>query len=316
MGRRVQGPPRSERPGGSEEGTAPIDDKRSRFDRLPQAWPLTVSPAAYTVLGCLAHHRNNRTGRCNPSLARMAKFTGLSTRTVRRALAELERVGRISRAPNRGSTSSYRLDFTPATYDTPATSVRPTPDTHGRGPRTPVSAEQDCRNKKDLLNHTLPPPSQPKNKKPTATDTTAVSEALERDPTAEGAVGLTAQDYREAWEGLDLIVAEPPPRPVGPLATPGKDLSGWRGGTTSNRALATVSRLSDGLVGHVEGEDRRQVAGRAKRRTGRCANRRLARSGSDHQDTTNRRRDSASDEAPEQPWRSEGWPRSGGEPQL
>lgn len=265
MSHRMEGPFRTNDPGGPEEGTVSRGDKRSRYDSVPQVWPLTVSPAAYAVLGCLAHHRNNNSGRCNPSLARLAKLTRLSKRTVRRSLAELERGGRISREPNPGSTSSYRLDFTPATYDTPATSVRPTLDTHGRGPRTPVSAEQDCRNKKDLLNHTFPPPSQPKYKKPTATDTTAVSEALGRDPTAEGAVGLTAQDYREAWEGLDLIVAAPPPRPVGPLATPGKDLSEWRRGTTSNRDLATVSRLSDGLVGDVEGEDRRQVAERAKR---------------------------------------------------
>ncbi|OXJ21304.1 helix-turn-helix domain-containing protein [Burkholderia sp. AU6039] len=65
------------------------------------------------VLLCLAHHHNRNTGLCCPSIALIAKETGNSERTVKRALAELKHTGLIhSKARRRAGepiSNSYQL---------------------------------------------------------------------------------------------------------------------------------------------------------------------------------------------------------------
>lgn len=49
-----------------------------------------VTPAAALTLLALAHAHNQETGRCDPSLKTIEAKTGLSERTIRRALRQLE----------------------------------------------------------------------------------------------------------------------------------------------------------------------------------------------------------------------------------
>ncbi|MPM11905.1 hypothetical protein SDC9_58256 [bioreactor metagenome] len=49
------------------------------------------------VLAVLYFHRNQRTGECFPSLSRISKCSGLSPKTVKRAISILEAGGRIER---------------------------------------------------------------------------------------------------------------------------------------------------------------------------------------------------------------------------
>lgn len=49
-----------------------------------------LKPSSALVLLCLARRHNQETGRCDPSLARIAKDSGLSVRAVRSGLRELE----------------------------------------------------------------------------------------------------------------------------------------------------------------------------------------------------------------------------------
>jgi hypothetical protein len=62
-------------------------------------------------------HRNKTTGECRPSIPRLAFVTGLSERTVRRAVAELEhaRLLKVTRymGPKGGRSSDYELILTP-----------------------------------------------------------------------------------------------------------------------------------------------------------------------------------------------------------
>lgn len=49
----------------------------------------SLSSSAVLVLAALAYFHNQETGRCNPSVSRIAKRTHQSERTVQRAIAEL-----------------------------------------------------------------------------------------------------------------------------------------------------------------------------------------------------------------------------------
>lgn len=50
-----------------------------------------ILPSARLVLLALADRHNQETGRCDPSLSRICEDTGLSERTVRSALRQLEK---------------------------------------------------------------------------------------------------------------------------------------------------------------------------------------------------------------------------------
>ncbi|WP_022891231.1 helix-turn-helix domain-containing protein [Agromyces subbeticus] len=86
------------------------------------------------VLVALAHCRNDKSGRCNPGHATLARMTSLGEKTVRRALADLEdnALGLISRAAvvvgNERKGTDYTLHLAQAE---PPVSVTPGQSDHG-----------------------------------------------------------------------------------------------------------------------------------------------------------------------------------------
>lgn len=63
-------------------------------------------PPTKAVLLTLAHHADEYTGHCYPSIARICLFTGLSERSVQNGLTELESAGHIKRWIGRNRTVS------------------------------------------------------------------------------------------------------------------------------------------------------------------------------------------------------------------
>ncbi len=84
------------------------------------AYQCELKSSLKAVLVCLADHASaqNR-NRCWPSIARIARRTGLKPRTVQYALKEMEREGHITRYFQSGATTQYlvhpRISCTPAT---------------------------------------------------------------------------------------------------------------------------------------------------------------------------------------------------------
>lgn len=73
------------------------------------AWEqATGSPTRKAVLVSLADRHNKDTGRCDPSIARIAAETEFSDRAVRQALVDLEHMGLIERDERRRSDGSRR----------------------------------------------------------------------------------------------------------------------------------------------------------------------------------------------------------------
>lgn len=71
-----------------------------------------LTPAARLVGAQLVEHANLETRRCHPSIGTMARNTGLSGRTVSRAVAELRHRGLVAVAVHgAGRSNSYALDW-------------------------------------------------------------------------------------------------------------------------------------------------------------------------------------------------------------
>lgn len=66
-----------------------------KHELLADCWSVECSSTEKLVLLCLAHHLNSATGQCNPSQARIAALTGLTDRSVRKAMASLTERGLI-----------------------------------------------------------------------------------------------------------------------------------------------------------------------------------------------------------------------------
>lgn len=68
---------------------------------------------AKLVMAVLIEHHNLKTGRCDPSAARIAEKAGLSARSVRRAVGELEVAGLVRRRVHGGRyhANAYELDW-------------------------------------------------------------------------------------------------------------------------------------------------------------------------------------------------------------
>lgn len=67
------------------------------FVCLPDAaiWQPGLSSHAKCLLAALIHHRNRKTGLCNPNLSSLAEMLGKSLSTIKRALVELRRLGMV-----------------------------------------------------------------------------------------------------------------------------------------------------------------------------------------------------------------------------
>ena len=68
-----------------------------------------VEPSAKLLLIYLAGHLNGGTGRCDPSIGRLSHVTGLSDRTIQRALNELERAGLVALKRRPQQSTTYEL---------------------------------------------------------------------------------------------------------------------------------------------------------------------------------------------------------------
>lgn len=188
----MPGPRKTDPPGGAggpREETVSLADKFSPFDRVPQVWPLTVSPTAYAVLGCLAHHAN-REGVCWPSIARIRELTGYSSgRTIQTAIASLERAGLVRREPRPGHSSRYHLSYTPAGECTPQKDA----------PRTklPGSPASDC----------VPPPQSAAPEQDPGTRRTEQDEEPRKSELLARVAGLDMPTLRALAEakGVDLL---------------------------------------------------------------------------------------------------------------
>ncbi len=78
------------------------------------AWKQQIkSSSAKLVLLCLADCHNDESGRCNPSIAYIAKATGLDRKTVPGAIAQLEVLGVFKAVKNFGSFTQYNLQTSP-----------------------------------------------------------------------------------------------------------------------------------------------------------------------------------------------------------
>ncbi len=89
------------------------------WGRVPVWWARHLrdagaSATARDVLVLLAAHASKKTGEAWPSIETMAASLHVSTRTIRRATAELKRVGLLeiqARNKRRGESNLYRLPF-------------------------------------------------------------------------------------------------------------------------------------------------------------------------------------------------------------
>ena len=68
-----------------------------------------AEPSAKLLLIYLAGHLNGGTGRCDPSIGRLSHVTGLSDRTIQRALNELERAGLVALKRRPQQSTTYEL---------------------------------------------------------------------------------------------------------------------------------------------------------------------------------------------------------------
>lgn len=124
-----------------------------------------IKATARFVAFLLADHYNDATGQCFPSISTLAQETGLSERSVMRALEELEESEQISIVRTHGRCSKYLLHFpstpdrlSPVTESHPCHVVTTTPDSLSGDPCqvvTPPLTGCHPNHKEPELNHNL-----------------------------------------------------------------------------------------------------------------------------------------------------------------
>lgn len=120
---------------------------RGFFDRVPpRAWDHieTIGLSGFATLAALAHHCDLKDS-CYPGVPRLAKMLHQSERTVQRNLAKLKSSGLVHITPRAGTSSLYRILFTPDAHvaPQPPTPVSPTPDASVATPPTRMSPKPD-----------------------------------------------------------------------------------------------------------------------------------------------------------------------------
>lgn len=94
-----------------------------------------LSPRNQAVLKILARHHNGVTGRCDPSTQQIAAKLSLSTATVKRATAHLQRAGLIVKKARWNRSNWYTLNLA-------VTVIRPAKPAPDRGSQTPDRGSQ------------------------------------------------------------------------------------------------------------------------------------------------------------------------------
>lgn len=123
-------------------------------------WPIKVSPTAKAVLISLADHASDA-GECWPSISTVAERTCLSSRSVMRAIQELETHQVIRAVRVEGRHSSYLI--TPDTFSEPVTESRPcqpvTRDTES--PTSDTQSPDQCQPVTGPVTHSHPNHQEP-----------------------------------------------------------------------------------------------------------------------------------------------------------
>jgi hypothetical protein len=104
----------------------------------------TGSPSRKAVLMALANAANHHSGKCHPSVARIAEETELSEPTVKRALADLAGAQLIARKRRRrqdGSLSTYEYTFPTRDHSEPPTDHSDPLTTDHHDPAEPRTSE-------------------------------------------------------------------------------------------------------------------------------------------------------------------------------
>ncbi|WP_135506839.1 helix-turn-helix domain-containing protein [Roseovarius aestuariivivens] len=109
-----------------------------------------LSPTEKLVLGSLADHANDQ-GVCYPSIARLARRTGFSARTVQKAIKDLREVGKLRVDENAGPKGCNLFTVYPS-KDSNAPADTPPKQMHPADPAPP----QEMRDPPQLLH---PPPA-------------------------------------------------------------------------------------------------------------------------------------------------------------
>jgi len=110
-----------------------------------------LRPAARRIGARLIEHHNLNSGRCDPSVAGMARQEGLSERSVRRALAQLEAAGLIGRhVHGSGRRNAYRIDWAALQRGAAAAENGAAPGPIADRTRTLVSGNPDGRVRQNL----------------------------------------------------------------------------------------------------------------------------------------------------------------------
>lgn len=134
---RTQKPWQPELPGRADKAIAP---KALSLDR-------SLSPAAKAVGANLVDRFNRQTGRCDPSVRRLAKDTGYSRRAIFGALKELEDAGIIRRQRHGGGsqTNAYAINWALLRKPWPNNRVTDEENDTGTGAETiPSSGAEGC----------------------------------------------------------------------------------------------------------------------------------------------------------------------------
>ena len=82
------------------------------------AWEVTLPTTPKIVLLAIADRANEKTGDCFPSINDISHRTGLSDRSVQRAINSLVRDGFITRVQRRQTTPLYTVNIPAATRKT------------------------------------------------------------------------------------------------------------------------------------------------------------------------------------------------------
>lgn len=118
------------------------------WDSLRAVMELELPSVEKAVITQLAFHAGTKNSdECWPGVARLAKLTGLSERSVQRGLAGLEALGHISRRERPGKTPIYKVHprhtVTPDTQS-PVTEKASTPDTQSPKPLGTLQPPEPC----------------------------------------------------------------------------------------------------------------------------------------------------------------------------
>lgn len=216
------------------------------FRAMRAAWALPIpSPAAKLVALALADFKNDKTGRCDPSLASLSAKTLLSRSTIKRALLSLEAGNFISIDRRAGCRATFSLKYD-RVQNEPGQDVEPGPNRTGSKlnrvhsePGTGFMVNRDRvhgepRTYKEPVREPIPPSAEATRTIDPGDFSKAVRKEGELFPTAEPesspkrkAISKTAKRKPNAWGtwvDCNRATGRRDPTPTGPDRRASKEL--------------------------------------------------------------------------------------------